>query len=67
MIKVKDEPDLVRQSNGSIHNKNNAAYNSFITKRQAIIDDKTRLDNIEKDNAEIKQTLSIILELLQRK
>lgn len=63
-MKVKDEPDLVRQPNGTIQNTNTAAYQAFVAKRKAVLDNESRLLAIEKDNAEIKASLSHIIQLL---
>lgn len=65
-MKVKDEPNLERDpSNGVVQNTNQDAYRAYIAKRNAILENKNRFEAIEKDNAEIKQTLSMILELLR--
>lgn len=66
-MKVKDQPDLEKQPNGVIQNTNALAYQSFIAKRQAVIDNENRLLAIEKDNAEIKASLSHIIKLLMDK
>lgn len=67
-MKVKDEPDLVRDPHtGAVQNTNNDAYKAYISRRNAIIDNQTRLDKLEVDSEAIKTTLSLILQLLQEK
>lgn len=67
MIKVKDEPDLSRDSNGVIQNTNTNAYHEYIARRQKINDDRDRISALEKDTAEIKDSLAQILKLLMDK
>lgn len=67
MIKVKDEPDLARDSNGVIQNTNTGAYNDYIARRNKINADHDRINALEKDNAEIKSSLAQILKLLMEK
>ena len=64
MIKVKDEPDLARDSNGVIQNTNTNAYHDYIARRQKAAEANNRLTALEKDNAEIKDSLAKILQLL---
>ena len=64
MIKVKDEPDLARDSNGVIQNINTNAYHEYIARRQKLTADADRLTALEKDNVEIKNSLAQILKLL---
>lgn len=63
--KVEGEPDLVRDDSGIIRNMNHNDYRAFIIKRAAALENKNRLDKIESDNKEIKQTLDLILKLLK--
>lgn len=67
MIKVKDEPDLARDSNGVIQNTNTSAYNDYIARRNKLSADRDRIAALEKDNAEIKSSLAQILKLLMEK
>ena len=66
MIKVKDEPDLIRDSNNVIQNINTNAYHDFIARRNKINQDSDRIIALEKDNAEIKDSLAQILKLLNK-
>lgn len=67
-MKVKDEPDLVRDPHtGAVQNTNNDAYKAYISRRNAIIDNQNRLDKLEVDNQAIRSTLNLILHLLQEK
>lgn len=65
MYKVEGQPDLVRTKDGSIQNINTNEYHSFIHRRNAILENQKRMESLESDNKEIKQTLSQILELLR--
>lgn len=67
MIRVMGEPDLARDENGVIHNTNQGDFHSFLAKRQAALRNKERIDKLEKDTAEIKDTLSLILQMLKEK
>jgi hypothetical protein len=63
-MSVKGEPDLVRTEAGYLQNTNNASYQAFISKRDKIVTDTKRIEAIEKDNAEIKRSLALIIQML---
>lgn len=65
MYKVEGEPDLRRDSTGVIHNVNNHSYLEYITKRNAALENRKRIEQLESDNKEIKETLKLILQLLR--
>lgn len=65
MIKVKDEPDLMRDNKGVIQNVNTNAYREYIHKRDIIIKDRERISALEKDTREIKDSLAQIIKLLK--
>jgi phosphoenolpyruvate synthase/pyruvate phosphate dikinase len=65
MIKVKDEPDLARDTKGVIQNVNTSAYRDFIARRNLMNQDRDRISALEQDNAEIKDSLAQILKLLK--
>ena len=65
MLRVKDEPDLVRTPTGTIQNINNDEYRAFISKRRATLETKERLEKLETENKEINQKLDLILSLLK--
>lgn len=65
MIKVKDEPDLARDSKGVIQNTNTSAYHDYITRRNLMNKDRDRIAALEKDTAEIKGSLAQIIKLLK--
>jgi hypothetical protein len=68
MIKVIDEPSLVRQDNtGIIHNTDQDQYREYIAKRNAKLKMESRLNALEADNAEVKSMLTSILSLLQER
>lgn len=67
MYKVIGEPDLMRDDNGVLHNVNTNDYRSYIAKRNAALEDKQRIDRLEKETTEIKETLSAILQILRDK
>ena len=64
-VKVKDEPDLVRDPKGIIQNVNTSAYRDYIARRELINKDRERITALEKDNAEIKDSLATIIKLLK--
>lgn len=64
MIKVANEPDLARDHKGIIHNTNRDEYNLYMDRKKAILRDRQRIERLEMDNAEIKESLAIILQLL---
>lgn len=65
MIKVIDEPSLVRNNQGVILNNDNNEYHSFIAKRNSILKNEARLQKLESDSQEIKNTLAAILGILR--
>jgi hypothetical protein len=67
MLRVKDEPDLVRTQSGAIQNVNNDGYRTFIMKRRAALETKERLEKLEKENKCINDKLDAILQLLKDK
>jgi hypothetical protein len=64
MIRVQDEPDLVRAPDGTIQNINQTEYQAYIARRKSVMETKNRLDNLEKDMSGIKDSLATILQLL---
>jgi hypothetical protein len=66
MIRVKDEPDLVRNSSGAIQNINADEYKVFIAKRRAVLSTQSRLEKLEQENQEINGKLDLILQLLSK-
>lgn len=73
-LKVKDDPSLVRdrQSNG-ILNTDDTAYNEYIKRKrlaQKLEEEKynseARLNNIEREVAELRQGINQILEILKK-
>ena len=67
MIRVKDEPDLVRSGNGVVQNTNGDEYRSFIIKRNSALENQKRLEHLEKDNKELHEKLDFIIKLLKDK
>lgn len=67
MIRVKDEPDLARSPDGTIQNINQNEYHAYIAKRRAVMETKNRLDRLDSDVTQIKDTLSMILQLLNER
>ena len=67
MHKVKDEPGLIKSEFGVIHNVNIGEYESYINKRNSTIQSQLRIEALEKDNLEIKESLSLIIKILQDK
>jgi len=65
MIKVKNEVDLARDSIGVIHNVNKNAFDEYITKRNEKLKLDTRINKIEAEMSDIKQSLSEIIRLLR--
>ncbi len=65
MLKIEGEPDLIKDHNGVIQNINENEFHAFITRRAKVQEDKNRIDKLEQDNAEIKNTLAVILSLLK--
>lgn len=63
--KVEGEPNLIKRADGVVLNTNDAEYEAFIARRNAALETKNRLDKLEKDNGEIKDTLKLILQLLR--
>lgn len=66
-IPVIDHDSLYRGKYGVIHNTNEEEYQAYIASRQRQLDEKARLENLEKDVTEMKQSLDLILKLLQDK
>jgi hypothetical protein len=65
MQRVKDEPTLARTEAHVIENIDQEAYQAYVARRRAVLDTKQRLDKLEQDTAEIKNTLGAILQLLR--
>jgi len=65
MLKVKGHPDLYRDStSNSIINSDREALLIAKRRKQEILQEKRRIDNIEMEVKEIKDTLKEILKLL---
>lgn len=67
MLRVEGEPDLVRTANGTIQNINQDEYQAYIAKRKSIIEQRNRMDRLEHEVADIRNNLSIIMQLLLEK
>ena len=65
MIKIKNEVDLARDDLGVVHNTNRNAFNEFILKRNEKIKLENRINSLETDTKEIKDTLTEILKILR--
>lgn len=65
MLRVKDEPDLVRVHAGMIQNVNHDEYRSFIAKRRSVLDTKERLEKLERDSQDMNSKLDLILQLMK--
>lgn len=67
MLRVEGEPDLVRTPQGIIQNVNQDSYQAYIAKRKSMAEQKTKIEKLESDVAEMKTTLATILQLLTEK
>lgn len=67
LAKVLGEPDLFRDENGVIHNKNTDDFRAYIARRNTAQETKKRIDNLEKQNAELNDKLDLILQMLRDK
>jgi hypothetical protein len=67
MLKVEGEPDLVRTSNGVIQNINQNEYQAYMAKRRAIVEQRDRMQRLEQEVAEMKNSIATILNLLLEK
>ena len=65
MYKVTGEPDLIKDQNGVVQNNNSNDYHAYVAKRNAVLHNSKRIEKLEQDNSEIKETLSEILKLLR--
>jgi hypothetical protein len=65
MQRVKDQPHLVRTEANVIENIDQEAYQAYMARRRAVSDTKTRLDKLEQDTTDIKETLNAILQYLK--
>lgn len=63
--KIIDNPDLIRDSKGVIHNTNEDDFHKFIAQRELKQREIERIESLEKDVSEIKSGLNLILKLLQ--
>lgn len=68
MIKVKGHPDLYRDSTSNgIYNSDRDSLLIAKRRKKEILDEKQRIDNIENEVKEIKDTMKEILKLLSKK
>lgn len=67
LAKVVDEPDLIRDDRGVVHNSNVSAHRAYIAKRNAAIANEKRIEKLEIANLELSQKLDLILQLLKDK
>lgn len=67
MLKVEGEPDLARAPNGTIQNINQNEYQAYVAKRKAIIEQRNRMERLEQEVAEMKNSIATILQLLLEK
>lgn len=65
--KVEGEPDLIRDETGTIQNNNQDAYRVYIARRDAATANVRRIEQLEQDTSEIKQSMSEILAILRNK
>ena len=61
-LKVNGEPTLIKDTvSGAIICNDSTAYQTYINRRDALNNDKTRLDTLEKDISEVKQLLQDLI------
>lgn len=65
LIPVKDMNGLYRGAHGVIHNVDNEGYAAYIAHRNTILSDKDRIQKLETDVSEIKESLSFIVKFLK--
>ena len=65
LIPVKDIEGLFRDSNGVIHNVDKEGYNAYINHRNNILKERERIESLETDVSDIKNSIQLILKLLQ--
>ena len=62
LIPVKDHNGLYRDSeSGAIINRNKSDYDSYVTNRDRLQQEKDRLDHLENEIGDIKQMLQTLL------
>lgn len=64
-MRVKDEPDLVRDQNGTIQNINQNEYEAYMAKRRAVADQRNRMNELENRVASMENNIAMILQLLR--
>lgn len=65
-IPVKDHESLVRGENGVIHNKNKDEFDAYIKNRNDKLTQQQKIENLEIAFVEMKDTLDLIVSLLNK-
>jgi hypothetical protein len=63
-MRVEGEPDLIKSDAGIVQNVNHTEYWAFVNKRKSIQESNKRMDLLEQDNREIKNSLAMIIKML---
>lgn len=65
LIPVKDVEGLYRDANGVIHNIDKEGFSSYVNHRNNILKERERIGQLENDVSHIKDSITLILKLLQ--